>query len=51
MLKDLLDASQSEFATIVNQSFVMRDEEYIDTGSYAINALLSGTINRRLSDR
>lgn len=45
MLQDLLKASGSEFATLVEDSFVMREPEYIDTGSYTINALLSGTIH------
>jgi RecA/RadA recombinase len=44
LLKDLLKIAGNEYATIAEQGIIAGDiHYYIDTGSYALNILLSGT--------
>ena len=44
-LKDIIKETGNEFATLVSEGVEAGDvHSYIDTGSYALNALLSGSI-------
>ena len=48
-LKDIIKETGNEFATLVSEGVEAGDvHSYIDTGSYALNALLSGSIFRGL---
>ena len=47
LLKDLAKASGNELAGVVSDGIVAGDVDgYIDTGSYILNALVSGDIYR-----
>ena len=44
-LRNVIKESGNEYASLVSDGVQAGDvEEYIDTGSYALNALLSGSI-------
>ena len=45
-LKEVIKTTGNEYASLVSDGVEAGDvEEFIDTGSYALNALLSGSIN------
>ena len=45
LLKDLAKASGNDLASVVDDGIVAGDVDgYLDTGSYILNALLSGSI-------
>ena len=47
-LDDLINISGNEYASKVSDGMLGRVNDYIDTGSYILNALLSGSIHRGL---
>ena len=47
-LDDLLNISGNEYASKVSDGMLGKVNDYIDTGSYILNALLSGSIHRGL---
>ena len=45
-LKDIIKETGNEYATLVSEGVEAGDvDSFIDTGSYTLNALLSGSIN------
>ena len=44
-LKEVIKTTGNEYASLVSDGVEGDVEEFIDTGSYALNALLSGSIN------
>ena len=47
-LDDLINISGNEYASKVSDGMLGKVNDYIDTGSYILNALLSGSIHRGL---
>ena len=47
-LDDLINVSGNEYASKVSDGMLGKVNDYIDTGSYILNALLSGSIHRGL---
>ena len=47
-LDDLINISGNEYASKVSDGMLGRVNDYIDTGSYILNALLSGSIHKGL---
>ena len=47
-LKELINATGNEFASKVSDGMLGNVHEHIDTGSYILNALLSGSIYKGL---
>jgi len=48
LFKELLAAAQNDYASIVDDGITGESDEYINTGSYTLNALLSGSIYKGL---
>ena len=44
LLSSMVKASGNDFATVVNEGIESDVRGFVDTGSYAFNALLSGSI-------
>ena len=45
-IKDLVKSSGNEYASIVSDGVAAGDvDQFVDTGSYIFNALLSGSLN------
>ena len=47
-LDDLINVSGNEYASKVSDGMLGKVNDYIDTGSYILNALLSGSIHKGL---
>ncbi|PNX46463.1 MAG: hypothetical protein BV459_06355 [Thermoplasmata archaeon M11B2D] len=45
-LQELVDATQNEYAGIATNEELFKTMGFVDTGSYALNALLSGSIHK-----
>ena len=50
LLSSMVKASGNEFATVVNEGIESDVRGFVDTGSYAFNALLSGSIYGGIPD-
>ena len=45
-IKDVIKVTQNEYANIAEECIVGEIKGWVDSGSYALNALLSGSIYR-----